>query len=176
MAFDDFGSLCGLPGLRWSERTNRGPSSKGQYYGMYTDPPLTCEIQCHPENVINGVARIVDRTPNQWVSDPTQPLPQWIELEFPEPTTINTVYLTFDTDMNASHHTVPLVPQCVRDYELSCLADGHRISLATVTENFQRRRVHRFDPVEAKKLMLLVAATNGDRSARVFEIRAYHEE
>ncbi len=149
---------------------------KGQYYGMYTDPPLTCEIQCHPENVINGVTRIVDRSPNEWVSDPAQPLPQWIELEFPEPTTINTVYLTFDTDMNASHHTVPLVPQCVRDYELSCLADGHRISLATITENFQRRRVHRFDPVKAKKLMLLVAATNGDRSARVFEIRAYHEK
>ena len=59
---------------------------KGQYYGMYTDPPLTCEIQCHPENVINGVARIVDRSPNQWVSDPAQPLPQWIELEFPETT------------------------------------------------------------------------------------------
>lgn len=148
---------------------------KNQYYGVYTDPPMTYEIGCGPENVINGVSRIVQRTPNQWMSDSTQPLPQWIELEFPEPTTIDTVYLTFDTDMNASHCTVPLVPQCVRDYELSCLAEGHRVSLATVTENFQRRRVHRFDPVKAKKLMLFVAATNGDRSARVFEIRAYHE-
>ena len=149
---------------------------KNQYYGVYTDPPMTYEIGCGPENVINGVSRIVERAPNQWMSDSTQPLPQWIELEFPEPTTINTVYLTFDTDMNASHCTVPLVPQCVRDYELSCLADGHRVSLATVTENFQRRCVHRFDPVKAKKLMLFVAATNGDRSARVFEIRAYHEK
>jgi FAD-dependent oxidoreductase family protein len=148
---------------------------KNQYYGIYTDPPMTYEIDCGPESVINGISRIVERTPNQWMSDSTQPLPQWIELEFPEPTTINTVYLTFDTDMNASHCTVPLVPQCVRDYELSCLADGHRVSLATVTENFQRRRVHRFDPVKAKKLMLFVAATNGDRSARVFEIRAYNE-
>ncbi len=149
---------------------------KGQYYAMCTDPPLSYEVQCGPENVINGVSRIVERTPNQWMSDPTQPLPQWIELEFPEPTTINTVYLTFDTDMNASHCTEPLVPQCVRDYELSCLADGHRISLATVTENFQRRRIHRFDTVRAKKLTLFVAATNGDRAARVFEIRAYQEE
>ena len=149
---------------------------ENQYYGIYTDPPMTYEIECGPESVINGVSRIVGRTPNQWMSDSNEPLPQWIELEFPEPTTINTVYLTFDTDMNASHCTVPLVPQCVRDYELSCLADGHRKSLATVTENFQRRRVHRFDPVKAKKLTLFVAATNGDRSARVFEIRAYHEK
>ena len=149
---------------------------ENQFYGIYTDPPMTYEIDCRPENATNGVSRIVGRTPNQWMSDSTQPLPQWIELEFPEPTTINTVYLTFDTDMNASHCTVPLVPQCVRDYELSCLADGHRVSLATVTENFQRRRVHRFDPVKAKKLTLFVAATNGDLSARVFEIRAYHEK
>ncbi len=149
---------------------------KGQYYAVYTDPPLTYETACQPENVINGVARIVERTPNQWGSDPKEPLPQWIELEFPEPTTINTVYLTFDTDMNASHHTVSQVPQCVRDYELSCLADGRRISLATVTENFQRHRVHRFEPVRAKKLTLFIAATNGDRSARVFEIRAYNEK
>ncbi|MHB8900483.1 MAG: FAD-dependent oxidoreductase, partial [Thermoguttaceae bacterium] len=78
---------------------------KGQYYGIYTDPPLTYEVQCQPQNVINGVARVVDRSPNQWASDPTQPMPQWIELEFPEPTTINTVYLTFDTNMNTSHHT-----------------------------------------------------------------------
>jgi hypothetical protein len=149
---------------------------KSQYYGVCTEPPLTYKIDCGPENVINGVARVVGRTPNQWMSDPAQPLPQWIELEFPEPTTINTVYLTFDTDMDTKGHTIPLVPQCVRDYELSCSADGNRVSLATVTENYQRRRVHRFDPVRAKRLTLFVAATNGDRSARVFEIRAYNEE
>jgi len=182
--------LPATEGVSWRLMTNGPPQagrayggSKGkpwtvvrnQFYGFATEPPLAYAVDCGPKNVVNGVARIVDETLNQWISDPDEPLPQWIELEFPEARTINTVYLTFDTDMNTSHHSVPLVPQCVRDYELSCLADGRRISLATVTENFQRRRVHRFESLEVKKLTLFIAATNGDRSARVFEIRAYQE-
>ena len=127
------------------------------------------------ENAINGVSRIVGRASNMWCSDPTEPLPQWIELEFPEPVTVNTVQLTFDTDMNTSHHTIPLVPQSVRDYRLSWSDGTEWHSLAYETGNFQRRRVHRFPSVVAAKLRLTVEATNGDRSARIFEIRAYEE-
>ena len=41
--------------------------------------------------------------------------------------------------------------------------------------NFQRRRVHRFSPVTAKRFRLTVTATYGDPSARVFGIRLYDE-
>jgi hypothetical protein len=148
---------------------------EGQYYAVCTEPPLACPIDCAPENVTNGLARIVGRTTNLWASDPDEPLPQWIELELPRAQRVNTVYLTFDTDLNTSHHTIPLVPQTVRDYRLSWFDGTEWRSLVYETGNFQRRRVHRFKPVVTAKLRLTVEATNGDRSARVFEIRAYEE-
>jgi hypothetical protein len=147
----------------------------GQYYAVSTEPPLSYETDYRPENVTNGVARIVKRATNLWASDPVELMPQWIELEWPRPVTLNTVYLTFDTDLNASHHTVPLVPQTVRAYGLSCFDGNTWKSVANETENFQRRRVHRFDPIPTSKLRLTVESTHGDRSARVFEIRACHE-
>ena len=146
-----------------------------QAYAFYTDPPLAYAIDNRPENVTNGVARSVDRMPNLWASDPSQEMPQWIELEFPRPVALNTVYLTFDTDMNAAFHRLARVPQTVRDYTLSYMDGDQWTDLATETENFQRRRVHRFDPVQTAKLRLSVTATNGAPSARVFEIRAYNE-
>ncbi|MFQ6099111.1 MAG: FAD-dependent oxidoreductase, partial [Armatimonadota bacterium] len=148
---------------------------KGQYYAIFTDPPIATETDYRPENVINGVARVVDEHSNMWASDPSQPMPQWIELRFERPVEVNTIYLTFDTDMNARYHDVPLVPECVRDYELA-YHDGRKwSSLAKVRGNFQRRRVHRFETVRASRLRLTVHATNGDKSVRVFEIRAYEE-
>ena len=65
--------------------------------------------------------------------------------------------------------------QCVKDYRLEYQDGGPWQELARITDNFQRRRVHRFPAVTARKLRLTVEATGGDPSARVFEIRAYHE-
>jgi hypothetical protein len=147
----------------------------GQFHALYTSPPLVFPSDYRVENVTRGIGRIVGRTSNLWASEPKERLPQWIELAFDKPTRLNTVYLTFDTDMNAPFHDVAVVPQCVRDYRLS-YDDGHGWKdLAAVEGNFQRRRVHRFAAVTALKLRLSVTATNGDPSARVFGIRAYDE-
>ena len=148
---------------------------KGQFYAFHTDPPLALKAGYDMENLTNGLTRIIEREPNMWASDPTRPLPQWVELRFAEPTEINTVYLTFDTDMNAPFHTVPLPRQCVRDYELACDEGEGWKTLAAVKGNFQRRRVHRFEATAMSKLRLIVQATNGAESARVFEVRAYKE-
>ncbi len=125
--------------------------------------------------MLGGVTRIVGKATNLWASDPAQPLPQGIELAWSAPTTIDTVYLTFDTELNNRYHNVPLVPECVRDYELSYLDGEEWVPLARERGNFQRQRVHRFEPVTTSKLRLTVHATNGAASARVFEIRAYRE-
>jgi hypothetical protein len=148
---------------------------KGQYYACYMRPALAIPGDFKPENVTCGVTRIVGETPNLWTSDPAQGMPQWIELDFAAPTRLNTVYLTFDTDMNAPFHSVPLVPECVRDYELSCHDGAQWVRLASMTDNFQRRRIHHFEPVTTARLRLTVQATNGSRLARVFQIRAYEE-
>jgi hypothetical protein len=125
--------------------------------------------------VINGVARIVEKDSNMWASDPKKALPQWIELAFPQPARINTVSLTFDTDLNFQYHEQSMVPQCVKDYRLEYHDGREWRELITVSNNFQRRRVHRFDAVNVGKLRLTVTATGGDASARVFQIRAYNE-
>jgi hypothetical protein len=102
-------------------------------------------------------------------------MPQWISLDFSEPTTLNTVYLTFDTDMNNRYHDVPFVRGCVRDYELSYYDGTSWNTLLTESGNYQRRRIHRFDRVVASSLKLTVRATGGAPSTRLFEIRAYDE-
>lgn len=146
---------------------------KGQYYTCLTEPPITTRTDYRPENVINGVARIVGTASNLWASDPHEPMPQWLELAFPQPAQVSTVYLTFDTDLNTRYHDEPLPRRCVRDYRLAYFDGTQWHELAVEKDNFQRRRVHRFAAVTAHRLRLTVDATGGDPSARVFEIRAY---
>ena len=148
---------------------------KGQFYAFRTRPVLAVPADYAPEYAINGVSRVVGSARNQWASDPARPMPQWLELAWQKPVTINTVYLTFDTDMNERYHTAPLPPECVRDYELAVHDGAKWTTVATAKGNFQRRRVHRFDATKASKLRLTATATHGDKSARVFEMRAYQE-
>ena len=148
---------------------------EGQYYAAAVDPPLAIPAEYAPENAINGVTRIQNDSTNLWASDPDQPMPQWIAFELEKPTEFNSVYLTFDTDLNTRWQTSPFVRECVRDYELSYHDGTQWVTLATEFGNYQRRRVHRFDSVVASRLKLTVNATNGAPSAHLFEIRVYNE-
>ncbi len=148
---------------------------KGQYYYFRTKPAMMIPLNYVPENVTSGTSRPIGEVTHQWASSPEKDMPQWIELAFDTPTQINTVYLTFDTDMNTAVHDEAMVPRCVRDYELS-INDGNKWqTVTTINDNFQRRRIHRFSTMTAQKIKLTTLATNGDKSARVFEIRAYKE-
>ncbi len=135
-------------------------------------------------NVINGVHRGVGPAANRWISDPSRPLPQWIELRFAEPRRVGRVHLVFDTGLSRplslSHnpwYTAKMVrgpqPECVRDYDVKLL-DGQSVrTVVEVRGNHQRRRVHSFEPSTARGLRIEVLATHGDPSARLFEVRAY---
>jgi len=133
---------------------------------------------CKPysgQNVVNGVARPEDRCPNIWGSDPTQPLPQHIDLNFGEPKEFNTAYLTFDTHLDKLIGN-GAVPQCVRDYTLYYEKDGEWVKLLAEQNNHHRRRRHNFAAVKSSKLRVSVEATNGDDSARIYEVRVYNEQ
>ena len=148
----------------------------GQYYAFHTQPAIRLSVKgCEAENVTNGWSRVIGESPNMWASDTEKPLPQWIELAWDEPVTMSAVYLTFDTNMDLRWCSVPFPPECVREYEVSCWENGAWRILASETDNFQRRRIHQFDPVSTSKLRLTVKATNGVPEARVFEIRVYHD-
>lgn len=143
------------------------------------------ELEGNPAaNVINGVHRRVYEKSNRWVSDPKQSLPQSIELRWTEPQRLREVHLVFDTGLNRrlslsldnNFNTKVLrgpQPETVKDYELQVLDGESARKIASVQGNYQRKRIHTFDPVSAKGLRLVIKGTQGDASARVFEVRAY---
>lgn len=135
-------------------------------------------------NVINGIHRVEGNRSNRWMSDPDQAMPQWIELRFRKPVRLREVHLTFDTGLNRpltlthsdrfNHRMVRSAqPETVRDYELQLVDGATQKTIAGMQGNHQRKRIHTFEPQSAGGVRLLVKATNGDSSARLFEVRAY---
>jgi hypothetical protein len=98
-----------------------------------------------------------------------------VELHFAEPVTFNTVYLTFDTNLDVLV-SKGAAPECVRDYHLFWKATDDWRDLLSIKGNYQRRRTHQVERISAQALRLVVEATNGDPSARVYEIRLYLED
>jgi hypothetical protein len=151
-----------LPGpTRWHALTNN------QNFALKIEP------QQHPyeaTNVARGTNR-PDRWPNIWISES---LPATLELRWPTPQRIGTVQLTFDTDMNR-HTRQPLFryPDCVRAYTIEAEVAGRWQQVAEEKDNYMRRRVLRFPPVQATALRLKIEETNGAKTARLYELRAY---
>jgi len=129
-------------------------------------------------NVLNGFHRRFSRGPlNMWMSDPADGLPQSLTLEWDAPRTVSSVCLTFDnlvrqTHENPWHAGTRVVPTLVRDYEVSVWRDGEWARVLQVSDNYHRRRVHDFEPVQASRLRLTVRAAWGEGlGARVYEVR-----
>jgi hypothetical protein len=103
-------------------------------------------------------------------------MPQWISLDFAAPVLCNTIQCTFDTELDKDLRLSGLVPkECVKDYRLECKVDGQWQTVAVETGNYMRQRQHRIPSTKAEAVRLTVLATNGDPSARLFEIRVYNE-
>jgi len=156
-------------------RTYRDTVVKGEFYAVATKPQFN-RPNAEPHNVINGWTRLAENPSSMWRSDPSQSLPQWVELDFAKPAAINTVQLTFVTTPNGQRPTHPFSPTCVRDYELSAMVNGEWVPIVKERNNIQRHRIHRFTMQKATKLRLTVSATHGSPSASVFELRAYNEK
>ncbi len=141
-----------------------------------TKEPIERLADCSPANVVNGWSRILDADRYEWVSDPTEQLPQWIALNFKTPTEINSVSVVFNTDLTdpATCWTskIPEVPCCVKDYDVEIFDGSDWKTVASVSENFMRKRTHTFETTVVEKVRVTVRATWGDPSARVQEIRA----
>jgi hypothetical protein len=127
-------------------------------------------------NVNHGTNR-PDQWSNIWISDPTDTLPDWVQLEWATPQRFNTVQLTFDTNQNY-RVTRPLYryPECVKDYVLEYHDGGAWSELLRETDNYMRRKVHRFDSIQTDRLRVRVLATNGIGTAHIYEVRVYDEE
>jgi hypothetical protein len=147
----------------------------GEAYAIRTDPPLRVAAEFAPGNAIDGFARMTEGKTSLWASDPRQPLPQWLSLEFGERVALNTVLLTFDTNLSPRLPGPGNARETVRDYTVSVRQADAWKEVATVRGNFQRRSTARFETVQAEAVRVTVLATHGDPSARIFEVRLYSE-
>jgi hypothetical protein len=129
-----------------------------------------------PAQVLSGVTR-PHRATNLWRSDPGQPLPQSLQLDWPAPQKIATVELTFPGHLLREYHAYgPFYrdQQCPRDYSLEMWEDNRWVELLAVRDNYQRQRRHVFpSPISTARLRVVIAATNGDPSAAIYEVRCY---
>lgn len=163
-------------------RDGQWVANENEFCAFRLDVPVEYPGAFGPENIVGGISRVVGDEMNMWASDPVQAMPQWVELDFGESTGINAIYLTFDTDVNDAKHCTweykdseRMVPECVRDYRVMVETDSGWDTVAEVRNNYQRRRIHRFPALEASRVNVVIEATNGDPSARIYEIRAYRE-
>jgi FAD dependent oxidoreductase len=147
--------------------------SSGVTLAVRVDPP---QASFGASNVISGQTRPHAST-NLWRSDPGHPLPQWLQLAWPDEKKISIVELTFAGHLLREYHAyAPLYrdPQCVRDYDIEIEIDGEWQPVLEIRGNYQRHRRHALATrASAKRLRIKVLATNGDPSAAVYEIRIY---
>ena len=125
------------------------------------------------ENVLNTANRGGDFL-SVWISNPACPLPQSLELRFPETRECNAVELVFDTNLDSFNIFEPQ-RECVKSYELELLRGTGRERIALETENLRRFRRHLFPAAKIDGLRLTVLETWGAPEARVYQIRAYRE-
>ncbi len=138
-----------------------------------------------PELVTNGITRYRRGCTNQWASAPGQPLPQWLQLQWPQPVEIGEIHLTFDTGfqrpLSFSNYPQSIAkqvrgpqPETVRDFAILALMDGNWREIVRISGNYLRKlAIQLVRPVKTSALRVQVEATNGDEQARIFEVRAY---
>ncbi len=134
--------------------------------------------------VIDGVNRdIGDGSTHQWRADMSKG-PQWIEIRLKKAAPAGEIHLTFDTGLNrqlrlsGSEAVLNLQvrgpqPETVKDYIIQ-LFDGEKpVKTIEIKDNYLRKRVHNPGGTKADRVRVWVNETNGDKLARIFEIRWY---
>ena len=126
-----------------------------------------------PENVAETPPR-PGLSPNLWISDPAQGLPQTLTLTCREPLTCSSVELVFDTNLDKKS-PYGAAPECVKDYRIEALRGNAWFTVAEVSGNYQRVRRHSFASEKISAFRLTVLATNGDPSARLYNFRVFQQ-
>ncbi len=136
-------------------------------------------------HITTGYVRDV---PGEWANRWGGPMASdgaWIQLSWKEAQTLSEIQLTFDSgfhrELTLSEQTnrkkkmvAGPQPETVKDYSIEYrLADNSFAPITEVQGNYLRLRRHRFDSVETDAIRIRVAATNGSKEARIYEVRCY---
>lgn len=130
-----------------------------------------------PEQVLTGVTR-PHAAANVWRSDAGQGLPQWLALSWATAQRIARVEITFPGQLLREVHAEDVFSaeaQVAKDYAVEIDAgDGAWREALRIQGNRAWRRVHVLPvAVQARRLRVVVTATNGDPAASINEIRCY---
>ena len=131
-----------------------------------------------PEYVIDGLTRpglypSDGPCTHAWRSNPENPLPQWVRLDFPHPVTLCEVRIVFDSQPTGGSLPWPMPKTLAKDYSIWGLADGKWRKLTEVKDNIKRLQIHRFESVKVQSVKVQVDATWGGKSVHIQEIRVY---
>lgn len=137
------------------------------------------------ENIINGISRKVKENTNCWISGEMGTEREWLNLDFGGKVYVGEVHFKFDSNLSKelmpslSHNVlgkqVPGIPvELVKDYTIEFYRDGKLVHSIVEKGNHFRFKVHKMQTtIECDNIKIVVEATNGDRRARIFEVRVY---
>lgn len=140
-------------------------------------------LNSRPENVISGIQfDNLGENKNRWLAEVSSK--PWIKLEFDEIKEVSSVRFNFDSGTRRIDQTSSLYdikkfmirgpqPELVKDFDLTAITpDGNQVKLAQVRGNYLRNVICKFAPIQVKAIRADILATNGDKYARIYEIRA----
>lgn len=136
--------------------------------------------------VANGTPRdIPGKQINHWEAQ-LSGAPAWLALSWQKPQRVSEVQLTFDsgftreltlTSSDSINRGIlrAAQPETLRNYAVEGRKPGSSewTVLATVKDNHQRLRRHKFPQQDLEAVRITVHATNGADNARIFEVRCY---
>ena len=137
-----------------------------------------------PQKVVDGISRRLDDDSHAWITDGISPEGESLIMKLAKPEILSELHLTFDSNFNYPirvtmaynrqiQQRIGVPPELVRDYTVTLERDGKEIGKIEVKDNFKRKNIINFDPVECDTVKIHITATNGADKITVFEVRAY---
>ncbi|KLU63126.1 tRNA uridine 5-carboxymethylaminomethyl modification enzyme MnmG [Peptococcaceae bacterium CEB3] len=142
---------------------------------------------CDCIKVINGISRNVGNEKNCWISEDISPSGEWISLEFGQMINPRQVHLKFDSNLSKevmislSHSVLskqtPGIPgELVRDYSIEFYRKDEMVYNVNIEGNYKRHCILEIgQELLCDKMKINVRSTNGDKKARIFEVRVYEK-
>jgi len=136
-------------------------------------------------NVVNGHSRKIKNQTNCWISKEMDVDGEWISLKFDGLISPKEINIKFDCNLSKeimpslSHcilaEQVPgIPPELVKDYNLEFYKGNELVHEVCIRDNHLRFRIHKLEKkIECNRLKINVLSTNGDKNARIFEVRIY---
>jgi len=140
------------------------------------------------DNLINGYSRDFNNQNNGWISDEnnqSEEFNEWVELEFDEYIKPEQIQFKFDSDLsqeimltmfkhNLEDQTPGIPSKIVKNYKITAYKDNNIVWEKFVEDNYLRFKKHRIkEKLLCNKIKVTIFSTNGDKNARIFEIRVY---